>query len=426
VHPLAAGSPLFQHLPLQRYGLRWIQPEVALAHPFDDGTAATLTRSLDETAERLGKDRDAYRRLMRPLAENWDTLAPAVLGPLARRPRHPILLARFGIAAVRSAIGLARSNFREAKTRALFSGIAAHVNVPLERPITASIGLVLGSAAHAVGWPVAEGGSQAIVDALARYLTDLGGEVRTAQPVNSLRDVQQADAVLFDLTPAQVLRIAGSRFSAGYRQSLARFRYGAGVFKLDYALDGPVPWTAEACRRAGTVHLGGSLEEIARSERLIAEGRHPDQPFVLVAQQSLFDSTRAPPGKQTAWAYCHLPNSSAVDMTDRIEAQIERFAPGFRKLILARHSTSPAALESYNANYVGGDIAAGAHDGLQLFMRPAPRLSPYAMSDKRLFICSASTPPGAGVHGLCGYFAARAVLKRLERKSFSAGASLRR
>ncbi|MGE0543829.1 MAG: phytoene desaturase family protein [Dehalococcoidia bacterium] len=413
VHPLAAGSPFFRRLPLHTYGLRWIQPEIALAHPFDDGTAATLTRSLDATAARFGNDRDAYRRLMRPLAKNWRALAPAVLGPLARFPRHPLLMARFGVNAVRSATGLARSNFREAKTRALFAGIAAHVNVPLERPLTASFGLVLGAAAHAIGWPVAEGGSQSIADALTAYLCDLGGVVQTARRVDSLADVPATDAVLFDLTPAQVLRIAGHRFRDGYRRSLARFHYGAGVFKLDYALDGPIPWKADACRRAGTVHLGGSMEEIALSERLIAEGRHPDRPFVLVAQQSLFDPTRAPSGKHTLWAYCHLPNGSTEDMTDRIEAQIERFAPGFKKLILARHITSPAALEAYNANYIGGDIAAGAHDGLQLFMRPAFRLSPYATSDKRLSICSASTPPGAGVHGLCGYFAARSALKRL-------------
>jgi phytoene dehydrogenase-like protein len=413
VHPLAAGSPFFRRLPLDRYGLRWIQPEIALAHPFDDGTAAMLTRSLDETAARLGADQEAYRRLMRPLAENWSTLAPAILGPVVRRPGRPVLMARFGINALRSATGLARSCFREAKTRALFAGLAAHANVRLDRPFTASIALVLGSAAHAVGWPVAAGGSQSIVDALAGYFCALGGEVQTARRVDSLGDVEGAEAVLFDLTPAQILRIAKRGFTARYRQSLARFRYGPGVFKVDYALDGPIPWTAEACRRAGTVHLGGSMEEIAASEQLVAEGRHPERPYMLVAQQSLFDPTRAPPGKHTAWAYCHVPNGSAEDMTDRMEAQIERFAPGFRELILARHITSPAALEAYNANYVGGDIAAGAPDGLQLFMRPAIRLSPYATSDKRLYICSASTPPGPGVHGLCGYFAARAALRRL-------------
>jgi phytoene dehydrogenase-like protein len=328
-----------------------------------------------------------------------------------RPPRHPLGLARFGLLALRSATGLAKAQFSQSPSRALFTGIAAHANVRLDRPATAGVGLVLGAAAHVGGWPVARGGSQAIAEALAAYLRSLGGEIVTGQRVASLADVPDADAVLFDLTPKQVLAIAGERLSAGYRRSLRRFRYGPAVFKLDFALDGPIPWIAEACRQAGTVHLGGSMEEIAASERAVAEGRASSRPFVLVAQQSLVDPTRAPAGKHTAWAYCHVPNGWKPDMTEAIELQIERFAPGFRHLILARHVTGPAALEQYNENYVGGDIAAGAVDGLQLLLRPSRRISPYTTSDPRLFICSASTPPGGGVHGMCGYHAAEAALR---------------
>jgi phytoene dehydrogenase-like protein len=413
VHPLAAGSPFFRSLPLEEHGLRWIQPQIPLAHPFDDGTAATLRRSVDETSRLLGRDGPAYGKLMRPVVENWDDLSAAVLGPIFRPPRHPLLMASFGLNAWRSAAGLARSRFAERRARALFAGIAAHANVPLHRPLTASFGLVLGGAGHAVGWPVAEGGSQAIADALAGYLRSLGGELRTQCRVNSLDDVPDAEAILFDVTPRQLLRIVGEQLNEAYRRDLGRFRYGAGVFKVDYALDGPIPWNAVECRHAGTVHLGATLDEMVESEELIARGGHPDRPYVLVAQQSLFDTTRAPPGKHTAWAYCHAPNGSTEDMTARIESQIERFAPGFSRLVLARHITSAAALEEYNENYVGGDIAAGSHAGLQLFFRPTQRLSPYTTSDRRLFICSASTPPGAGVHGMCGFFAAQAAMKVL-------------
>jgi phytoene dehydrogenase-like protein len=413
VHPLAAGSPFFRQLPLEDYGLRWIHPDIAMAHPFDDGSAAVLRRSLDATAAGLGADAEAYRKLVRPLATDWDELAGDVLGPVLRVPSHPIVMARFGLAAVRSATGLARSRFRRPQTRAMFVGLSAHANVRLDGRFSASFGLVLGAAAHAVGWPVAEGGSQAIADALTRYLEALGGEVRTCERVESLDQVGDAAAGLFDLTPRQVVRIAGERLGTRYRRSLEKFRYGPGVFKVDYALRGPVPWSAPECRRAGTVHLGGSMEEIVASEEAVGRGEDPERPYVLVAQQSLFDETRAPAGQQTLWAYCHVPNGSTADMSERIEAQIERFAPGFRKLVLARHVTSAVDFEAYEANYVGGDIGAGAYDGLQLLMRPAPRLSPYTTSDPRLFICSASTPPGAGVHGMCGYFAAQAALKRL-------------
>jgi phytoene dehydrogenase-like protein len=412
VHPLAAGSPFFRTLPLAEHGLTWIEPEIALAHPFDDGTAATLRRSLDETASLLGGDAAAYQRVMIPLAGHWDKLAAAVLGPLLRLPRHPLILARFGLSALRSATGLARSVFREAKARALLAGLAAHANVRLDRPFSASSALVLGAAAHAVGWPMARGGSQRLAEALVGHLRTLGGEVITGRRAASLGDLPDADVVLFDVTPRQLLSIAGQRLSAAYRDSLTRFRYGPGVFKVDYALECPIPWSAAECRRAGTVHVGGTLEEIVASEELVAQGQCPERPFLILAQQSLFDSTRAPEDKHTAWVYCHVPSGSPEDMTDRIEAQIERFAPGFRDTVLARHTAGPAELEASNENYVGGDIGGGAHDGLQLFLRPAARLSPYATSDSRLFICSASTPPGGGVHGMCGYHAAKAALGR--------------
>ena len=411
VHPLAVSSPLFRSLPLERHGLAWVHPQLPLAHPLDGGTAAILHRSLDATAAALGPDEAAYRRLMSPLVRDWDKLVPQLLGPLLRVPRHPLAMARFGLRAARSARGLAERTFRDEPARALFAGLAAHSMLPLEQPLTASIGLFLGAAGHAVGWPFARGGSQAIADALADHLRSLGGEIVTGRSVDSLDDLPPADVFMLDVTPRQATRIAGSRLPDRYVRRLARYRYGPGAFKVDFALDAPIPWTAEACGRAGTVHVGGTLAEIAGAERAVAEGGHPDQPFVLVAQQSLFDPTRAPEGKHTAWAYCHVPNGSTVDMTDRIEAQIERFAPGFRERVLARRVTSPAGFEQHNANYVGGDIAGGAHDGLQLLFGPALRPVPYSTPARGVYICSSSTPPGAGVHGMCGYFAARAALR---------------
>ena len=411
VHPLAISSPLFRSLPLERHGLAWVHPQLPLAHPLDGGTAAILHRSLDATAAALGPDEAAYRRLMSPLVRDWDKLVPQLLGPLLRVPRHPLAMARFGLRAARSARGLAERTFRDEPARALFAGLAAHSMLPLEQPLTASIGLFLGAAGHAVGWPFARGGSQAIADALADHLRSLGGEIVTGRSVDSLDDLPPADVFMLDVTPRQATRIAGSRLPDRYVRRLARYRYGPGAFKVDFALDAPIPWTAEACGRAGTVHVGGTLAEIAGAERAVAEGGHPDQPFVLVAQQSLFDPTRAPEGKHTAWAYCHVPNGSTVDMTDRIEAQIERFAPGFRERVLARRVTSPAGFEQHNANYVGGDIAGGAHDGLQLLFGPALRPVPYSTPARGVYICSSSTPPGAGVHGMCGYFAARAALR---------------
>jgi phytoene dehydrogenase-like protein len=413
IHPLGAGSPFFRTLPLAEHGLEWIHPEVALAHPFDDGTATTLKRSLGETAADMGADAAPYKKLFRPISERWRELSPAILGPVIRPPRHPLSLARFGMLALRSATDLAEGSFSQPTTRALFMGIAAHGNVRLDRRFTAGVGLILGAAAHVAGWPMARGGSQAIAEALAGCLRSLGGEIVLGQAVRSLADIPQADGVLFDLTPRQIVSIAGTHLTQGYRRSMGKFRYGAGVFKVDYALAGPIPWRADACRRAGTVHLGGSMEEVVASEQSVALGRAHDRPFVILAQQSLFDPSRAPSGNHTAWAYCHVPNGWTGDMTEVIEAQIERFAPGFGSLVLARHTLGPASLEQYNENYVGGDIAAGAAEGLQLFLRPAARISPYTTSDKHLFICSASTPPGAGVHGMCGYYAAEAALQRI-------------
>lgn len=410
VHPLAVSSPLFRSLPLERHGLAWVHPLLPLAHPLDGGTAAVLHRSLAATAAALGPDGVAYRRLMSPLLRDWDRLAPQLLGPPLRVPRHPLALARFGLRAARSARGLAERTFRDEPARALFAGLAAHSMLPLEQLLTASVGLFLGAAAHAVGWPFARGGSQAIADALAAQLRSLGGEIVTGRGVESLDELPPAGVFMLDITPRQATRIAGSRLPDRYVRRLARYRYGPGAFKVDFALGAPIPWAAEACTRAGTVHVGGALAEIADSERAVAEGGHPDRPFVLVAQQSLFDPTRAPEGKHTAWAYCHVPNGSTVDMTDRIEAQIERFAPGFRERVLARRVTSPAGFEQRNGNYVGGDIAGGAHDGLQLLFGPAVRPVPYSTPARGVYICSSSTPPGAGVHGMCGYFAARAAL----------------
>jgi phytoene dehydrogenase-like protein len=414
IHPLALGSPFLRRLPLAAHGLELVQPEIPLAHPLADGSSVALHRSVDETARGLGADGDAYRELIEPIVRDWEVLVDQFVGPL-RIPRHPLSTARFGLSALRSASGLARARFRGAQAQALLAGNAAHSFRPLEATATASFGLVLLMLGHAVGWPAAVGGSQAIADAMASLLRSLGGEIETDRTVRSLDELSDARAVLFDLTPRQVLAIAGEALPLRYRRALARFRYGPGAFKVDYALDGPVPWRAPDCRRAGTVHLGGTLAEIAASEADVAAGRHPQRPYVLVAQQSLFDETRAPAGAHTLWAYCHVPNGSTVDMTAAIEDQIERAAPGFRELVRARHVAGPAALEAHDANYVGGDINGGAADLRQLFARPALRLDPYATPNPRLFLCSASTPPGGGVHGMCGAYAARSALRGVLR-----------
>jgi phytoene dehydrogenase-like protein len=410
IHPLGLGSPFFRTLPLARHGLDWIQPELPLAHPLDDGSAVLLERSVEATAQGLGADGTAYRRLMTGLVADWERLAPDLLGPL-RLPRHPIAQARFGLAGMRSARRLAESVFQTDRARALFAGLAAHSILPLEKPFSAAFGLVLGILGHAVGWPLPRGGSQRISDALAAHLRGLGAELVTGARVGSLEELPPARAILCDVTPRQLLQLAGDRLPPGYRRRLARYRYGPGVFKLDLALAGPVPWRARECTRAGTVHLGGTLPEIAEAEAAVWRGQHPERPYVLVAQQSLFDPSRAPAGRHTLWAYCHVPNGSQQDMGERILAQLERFAPGVRDLVLARHSMGPARFEQYNANFVGGDINGGAQDLSQLFARPVLRRVPYATPVPGLYLCSASTPPGGGVHGMCGHHAARAAVR---------------
>ena len=351
---------------------------------------------------------------MGPLVDHWDGLASDILGSL-RPPKHPIVLGRFGLRALRSAYGLAKGTFEGEQARGLFGGLGGHSMMPLERKLTASFGLVLGATGHAFGWPVVRGGSGALTRALASLLQSIGGEIVTSNPVESIDDLPSSKATLLDLTPRQVVAIAGQRLSDRYRRKLEGYRYGIGVFKIDWALDGPIPWKAGECARAGTVHVGGTLDEVAEAERAPWRDEHPERPFALVGQQSLFDSSRAPEGKHTAWAYCHVPNGSTFDMTDRIEAQIERFAPGFRDRVLAKASKSPAALEEYNPNYVGGDINGGVQDFRQLYTRPMLRWVPYSTSDKSIYICSSSTPPGGGVHGMCGYHAARAALRGVLR-----------
>jgi phytoene dehydrogenase-like protein len=410
IHPLGLGSPFFRNLPLARHGLEWIQPELPLAHPLDDGSAVLLERSLEATAGGLGADGAAYRRLMSRRVADWDKVAPDLLGPL-RPPRHPIAYARFGLAAMRTARGLAEGAFRGERARALFAGLAAHSILPLERPFTASFGLVLGILGHAVGWPLPRGGSQRITEALAGHLRTLGVELVTDARVDSLDELPPSRAVLCDVTPRQLLRLAGERLPPAYRRRLARYRHGPGVFKLDLALSGPVPWRSRDCLRAGTLHLGGTLAEIAEAEAAVWRGRHPERPYVLVAQQSLFDPARAPAGQHTLWAYCHVPNGSDADMSEPILSQVERFAPGFRDLVLARSAMDPARFEEYNANYAGGDINGGAQDLPQLFARPVLKWVPYATPVPGLYLCSSSTPPGGGVHGMCGYHAARAALR---------------
>ncbi len=410
VHPLALESPFFRTLPLDRYGLEWIEPPIAISHPLLDGSALAMMRDLDAAVAQMGIDGPAYRRLIEPLVQQSDRLLPEILKPLGW-PRHPWLMSRFGWHGLSSAIGLAVRWFRTPAVRAMFGGMAGHSILPLDRRMTAGVGLMFCTTVHCNGWPFPRGGSQRLIDSLARHFQSLGGEVRTGSEVRSLVDLPPSRAILFDLTPRQVAAIAGEALPAAYRNKLQKFRHGPGVFKVDYALSGPVPWTAEACRRSGTVHLGSSLEEIAASEAAAWRGSPGEPPFVLVAQQSLFDPSRAPGNQQTLWAYCHVPHGSDADMGPAIEAQIERFAPGFRDLILARRVWRPADLESYNANYWGGDIAMGAMTLRQTFARPVWSSSPYRTPNPQLYLCSASTPPGPGVHGMCGYHAARAVLR---------------
>ena len=412
LHPLAVGSPLLSTLPLAEHGLEWIHPRYPVAHPLDDGSAAVLERDVDATAANLGDDAESYRNLMSPLLRDWSRIAAGAMGPL-RPPHNPIAMGRFGLKALRSARGLADSWLCTERARALFAGIAAHSVTPLEFRGSAAAGLILQVAGHAVGWPMPRGGAQSITDAMVSYLQSLGGEVVTGVRVDSLDELPQASAVLLDVGARELGRIAGDKLPTGYKRKLDAFRYGPGVFKIDWALDAPIPWTAAECGEAGTVHLGGTLEEIADAEAAVWRGEHPERPFVLLAQPTMFDNTRAPSGKHVAWAYCHVPNGSDFDMTERIEAQVERFAPGFRDRVLARSVMSPSDVEAYNVNYVGGDIGGGANTLRQLFARPVSAIAPYRTPIKGIYLCSASTPPGAGVHGMCGYWAAREALKRL-------------
>jgi phytoene dehydrogenase-like protein len=412
VHPMGILSPFFRQLPLDAHGLEWLCPPASVAHPMPDGEAVVLHRSLERTAAGLGRDGAAYRRLVGPLLQDPHALLADILSPL-RVPTHPWAMLRFGVRAAFSANRLARLCFREARARALFAGCAGHSILPLTQPLTAALGLIFSFTGHVESWPVAKGGSHAIARALASYFESLGGSIETGRRIEHLRELPEARVVLFDTSPEQLARIASDALPAGYRRRLARYRYGPGVFKLDWALDGPIPWRDPACLEASTVHVGGTLEEIARSERDMYRGRHTERPFLILCQQSAFDPSRAPEGKHTGYAYCHVPHGSDVEMTDAIEAQVERFAPGFRDRILARHATSTADLERYNPNYKGGAITGGVADAFQLFSRPVARLDPYSTPHPKLFLCSASTPPGGGVHGQCGYWAAQSALRRL-------------
>jgi phytoene dehydrogenase-like protein len=410
IFPLVPGSPFMRSLRLAEHGLELVEPPAAVAHPFDDGTAVLVERSLEDTAAGLGDDADAYRRLLGPICAAWENLEEAVLGPLVAVPRHPVELARFGVRAVRSAAALGRATFATERARALFAGCAAHSIAPLERTPTAAFGLILLATAHRFGWPFPRGGSQRIADALVSVLHEAGGEAVTGAAVDSLDEIG-ALTVVCDVVPRELVRIAGARLPSRYARALARFRHGPGAFKVDFALDAPIPWRAPECARAGTVHLGGSLADIAASERAPWQGRHAERPFVLLAQHSLFDGERAPAGKHTAWAYCHVPNGSTYDMTERIEAQIERFAPGFRDIVAGRSVMPPGELERRNRNLVGGDLNAGAVTFWRLLARPVLSSSPYRTPMRGLYLCSASTPPGGGVHGMCGYLAGRAALR---------------
>jgi phytoene dehydrogenase-like protein len=414
VHPLGRSSPLFRELGLERHGLEWIEPPIQLAHPLDDGSAAFLFRDLDATVARFGSAEDAatYRSWIGPMVADWELIVRSLIGPLRpmRVARHPFALARFGLPALMPASALAR-RFRSPMARALVAGAGAHSFLPLTRALSGGLGLALLVSGHAVGWPIPRGGSQRIADALASVLRTLGGEIETGRPVRSLRELPEHRAALLDLSPRDVLAVSDGRLRGPYAAQLRRFRHGPAAFKLDLVLDGPIPWRNPEVGAAATVHLGGRLEEIEASEEAVGHGRVHERPFVLFSQPSAFDPSRAPDGRHVVWAYCHVPNGWDGDATDRILAQVERFAPGFRDRILARHVIGPGDLESYNPNYVGGDINGGMMHWAQFFTRPAVRPDPYSTPDPGIFVCSASTPPGGGVHGLCGLRAAESALR---------------
>lgn len=409
IHPLALLSPFFKSVPLHAFGLELLMPTLAAAHPFDNGSAAVLNGSVKETAERMGIDQEAYQDFMQPLVDRLPELLPDLLGPLTF-PEQPFSMAGFGLKALPSSLKTSKL-FKTTETKALWAGMAAHAMQPLENWATSAFGIMLMAAAHLNSWPVPKGGSQSIANAMAAYFESLGGIIETGLEVSSLDQLPPSKAVLLDVTPRQVLKIAGEKLSPSYRKKLEKYRYGMGVFKMDWALDDAIPFTAAACRSAGTVHLGNTLEEIAAYESNTAKGTHMEKPFVLLAQQCVSDKSRAPQGKHTAWAYCHVPNGSTKDMTSEIENQVERFAPGFRDLIIGKHTMNSAQMETYNANYIGGDINGGVQDIWQLYTRPVLSASPYRTSAKGIYICSSSTPPGGGVHGMCGYHAAKQALK---------------
>lgn len=410
VHALALASPFLKTLPLSEHGLHFAQPDAPFAHPLDDGTAVVVERSVDATADSLGVDARAYKSLIGPLVRQSERLMEAILCPPGLR--HPLLMAAFGLSAIRSAASLAGGSFASERTRAMWAGLAAHSMLPLTNLVTSGYALGLVVTAHSVGWPVAQGGSQKVADALASYLRLLGGEIVTSTHIESLDQLPKSRAFLCDVTPRQLLKIAGPKLPENYKKRLAKFRYGPGVFKMDFALNSPVPWRAKECNRAGTIHIGGSFNEIAASEQAAWDGQPCDRPYVLCVQPSRFDPSRAPAGKHTLWAYCHVPHASTQDMAQIIESQIERFAPGFRDCIVARSAMFPADLERHNTNLIGGDIAGGAGNLAQFFTRPVARLDPYSTPVEGLYLCSSSTPPGVGVHGMCGHSAAKSALKR--------------
>jgi phytoene dehydrogenase-like protein len=412
IHPLALASPFFRSLDLDRFGLEWIHPPVPLAHPLDNESAVLLKRSLDETAQGLGRDEGSYMRLLKPPVRRWEWLVEDMLKPFGL-PKHPFMALRFSLKGLRSSRSLAYRWFKDTQARALFAGNSCHSILPLESMSSGAFGLMLSMLGHAVGWPIAKGGSQAIADALASHFLSLGGEIAVNRHVVSIKNLPRARVVLFDLSPRNLERIVGDVFSPAYKKRLQRHRHGPGAYKVDWALAGPIPWKDPACLKAGTVHCGGTFEEIAASERQVWQGVAPERPFVLLSQPSLFDSTRAPEGEHTSWAYCHVPNGCGADMTTAIEDQVERFAPGFKKMIKAKHTMSPAAMEEYNPNYIGGDIVGGVQGFCELFIRPLGRWAAYSTPVKGYFLCSASMPPGGGVHGMCGHLAAQKALKEI-------------
>lgn len=409
VHPTAVGSPYLKTLPLSEYGLEWIHPDYPVAHPLEKGNATVIPRSLDETVSLLGKDGENYRKMIGNTVNNWDRISHDLFGPI-RIPQNPFSMIQFGWYGMFSAKLLANSMFSSISSKAYLAGLTAHSILPLEKIFSGSFGLVLAATIHAAGWPVAKGGSHSITHAMAAYFESLGGEVETGNEITSAEELPESKAVLFDLTPKQIAGIAGKKLPDTFRKKLQKFKYGPGAFKMDFALSEPVPWANEQCKKAGTLHLGGTFEEIARSERQTWDGEHPDKPYILVSQPSLFDDSRAPKGKHTLWAYCHVPNGSEQDCSEEIIAQIERYAPGFRDTIISYSTMTASEFESYNANYIGGDINGGAQFVKQLIFRPVIKWDPYKLAGDRLYICSSSAPPGGGVHGMCGYHAARSVL----------------